>query len=384
MPASGHSGSFGEAPRGRSSSGRLPAAGVGDGVAWRNWGYESAALDLALAEADAPLHEAIGLDPRPVTFVNSLGLASPPSVDTIVRRLERCPGLRFKLDAAPTGRRDRRRAGGHRGRHTIDFKGRYGLEVEDDAALAAMYELLLAAFPDALSRTRTTCRRSPRSSRRTPPRLLRRADPHCGRPRRAVAARADDQRQALPGRHVARPVRALRRLRGARAGALRGRDGRARRGPRSGPAAGLAVPSRWPERHRPTRIQRARPRPRPRRSPLRRSPSRPGSGANRTLDPVSIHRYRLPMYHPVRYQYASSATCANGSRSCRTLPQRPGAPATRQRERAGASCCASTRPLLGPGRPPRARAAPSSAVYAARGTGASWPGRAVRGPARRT
>ena len=34
--------------------------------------------------------------------------------------------------------------------HTIDFKGQYGLEVEDVGALAALYELLVEAFPEAL------------------------------------------------------------------------------------------------------------------------------------------------------------------------------------------------------------------------------------------
>ena len=69
---------------------------------WRNWGYEAAALDLALRQSGRPLHEVLGREPRPVTFVNSLGLGDPPAVDTILRRLERYPGLRFKLDAAPT------------------------------------------------------------------------------------------------------------------------------------------------------------------------------------------------------------------------------------------------------------------------------------------
>jgi hypothetical protein len=32
----------------------------------------------------------------------------------------------------------------------VDFKGRYGLEVEDEAALVAMYERVIEAFPDAL------------------------------------------------------------------------------------------------------------------------------------------------------------------------------------------------------------------------------------------
>ena len=59
-------------------------------------------------------------------------------------------GVRFKLDAeatwgpalveevAATGAVD-----------TIDFKGQYGLEVKDPEALAALYDQVLAAFPDA-------------------------------------------------------------------------------------------------------------------------------------------------------------------------------------------------------------------------------------------
>ena len=67
----------------------------------RNWVYESAALDLALRQAGLSLPEALGREPRPLTFVNSLGLGDEPSSDTIVRRIERYPSVGFKLDAAP-------------------------------------------------------------------------------------------------------------------------------------------------------------------------------------------------------------------------------------------------------------------------------------------
>ena len=84
-------------------------------------------------------------------FVNSLGLGDPPSLPTIGRRLEDYPNLRFKLDAEPswsasliadvaaTGAVD-----------VIDFKGRYGIEVADEAALLAMYREVVARFPDAI------------------------------------------------------------------------------------------------------------------------------------------------------------------------------------------------------------------------------------------
>jgi hypothetical protein len=99
---------------------------------FRNWAFESAALDLALRQAGRALHDVLGLEPRPVRFVNSLGLGEQPSIEHVRRRLARSPGVRFKLDAeatwspalvdevAATGAVD-----------TIDFKGQYGLELKD-------------------------------------------------------------------------------------------------------------------------------------------------------------------------------------------------------------------------------------------------------------
>jgi L-alanine-DL-glutamate epimerase-like enolase superfamily enzyme len=116
----------------------------------RNWAFESAALDLALRQAGRPLHDVLGLEPRQVRFVNSLGLGKEPSIEPLRRRLARSPGVRFKLDAeaswapalvdevAATGAID-----------TIDFKGQYGLEVEDPEALGALYDRVPAAFPNA-------------------------------------------------------------------------------------------------------------------------------------------------------------------------------------------------------------------------------------------
>jgi hypothetical protein len=120
-------------------------------VRLRRWAFESAALDLALRQAGLPLHTALDLQPRPVRFVNSMGLGEEPSFEPVRRRLAAAPGVRFKLDAqetwpaalvgevAATGAVD-----------TIDFKGQYGIPVEDQAALVAMYERVLDAFPDVI------------------------------------------------------------------------------------------------------------------------------------------------------------------------------------------------------------------------------------------
>ncbi len=119
--------------------------------AWRNWAFESAALDLALRQAGLSLAEAVGRTVRPVRFVNSLGLGDPPSVALIARRVEQSPSVAFKLDAAPSWTASIvSELAGLQCVETVDFKGRYGLEVEDEDALVAMYRTVLDAFPDAL------------------------------------------------------------------------------------------------------------------------------------------------------------------------------------------------------------------------------------------
>jgi hypothetical protein len=115
---------------------------------YRNWAFESAALDLALRQAGRALHDVLGLEPRPVRFVNSLGLGKEPSIEPLRRRIERAPGVRFKLDAEATWTPELVEEVAATGAvDTIDFKGHYGFEVEDPEALAALYDHVLAAFP---------------------------------------------------------------------------------------------------------------------------------------------------------------------------------------------------------------------------------------------
>jgi L-alanine-DL-glutamate epimerase-like enolase superfamily enzyme len=118
---------------------------------FRNWAYESAALDLALRQAGRTLPDVVEREPRPVRFVNSLGLGDPPSTDVIHRRVERYPSVRFKLDAAPDWSAEQIADLAALGAvEIVDFKGRYELPVEDEAALVTLFEGVLAAFGDAL------------------------------------------------------------------------------------------------------------------------------------------------------------------------------------------------------------------------------------------
>jgi len=119
-------------------------------VHYRLWAFESAALDLALRQAGIPLHEALGREPRPVTFVVSMRLGEPPTFEPVARILERYPTTRLKLDATATWTRDladRIEATG--ALDSIDLKGLYVGTIVDQGADPALYRLVADAFPQA-------------------------------------------------------------------------------------------------------------------------------------------------------------------------------------------------------------------------------------------
>jgi len=117
---------------------------------YRRWGFESAALDLALRQAGTSLAAAVGREPRPITFVVSSRMGEPPTLAPVTSRLAAYPDLRFKLDATPewddaliaalveTGAVD-----------SIDFKGAYKGTVVDVETDAGLYRRIAEAFPDA-------------------------------------------------------------------------------------------------------------------------------------------------------------------------------------------------------------------------------------------
>jgi len=117
---------------------------------YRRWAFESAALDLALRQAGRSLADVLEREARPVTFVISLRLGDPPSFEPVRTRLERYPGMRFKLDPTSdwtdeligrlvdTGSVD-----------SVDFKGHYVGTVVDQPADPDLYRRVVEAFPDA-------------------------------------------------------------------------------------------------------------------------------------------------------------------------------------------------------------------------------------------
>jgi L-alanine-DL-glutamate epimerase-like enolase superfamily enzyme len=117
---------------------------------YRRWGFESAALDLALRQTGLSLADALGREARPVVFVVSLRLGSPASLDPVRRRLERYPSLRFKLD--PTSDWDDglvEQLVATEAVDSLDFKGHYRGTVVDQPPDPDLYRRVIDAFPDA-------------------------------------------------------------------------------------------------------------------------------------------------------------------------------------------------------------------------------------------
>jgi hypothetical protein len=122
---------------------------------YRRWAFESAALDLALRQAGTNLAAAVGREPRPLNFVNSMRLAGfggdeRSSIEPLLARLQHYPTLRFKLDPfndwddeliaalAATGAVD-----------SLDLKGFYKGTPVDVVTDPELYAKLIEAFPDA-------------------------------------------------------------------------------------------------------------------------------------------------------------------------------------------------------------------------------------------
>jgi len=117
---------------------------------YRTWAYESAALDLALRQAGVSLHEALGREPQPVSFVVSLRLGEPPTIEPVRRRLQLYPGLRFKLD--PTSSWDEALIAelvATGAVDSVDFKGYYSGSIVDQPADPVLYRRVAEAFPQA-------------------------------------------------------------------------------------------------------------------------------------------------------------------------------------------------------------------------------------------
>ncbi|RRJ31284.1 enolase-like domain-containing protein [Halocatena pleomorpha] len=119
--------------------------------AYRRWGFESAALDLALKQAGTNFAAALDQEYDPIRFVVSTRLGDPPTFERVETLLEQYPSTEFKLDPTSEWTPDLidRLAGTGRVR-ILDLKGHYeGTEVDQPPDLE-LYEQVLERFSEAI------------------------------------------------------------------------------------------------------------------------------------------------------------------------------------------------------------------------------------------
>jgi hypothetical protein len=117
---------------------------------YRRWGFESAALDLALRQAGETFAGALERSADPVRFVASTRLGDDPTTDRLDDILEAYPDTEFKLD--PTSEWDDDLVGALAGYpvRILDLKGRYEGTTVDQEPDPALYERVVEGFPDAV------------------------------------------------------------------------------------------------------------------------------------------------------------------------------------------------------------------------------------------
>jgi len=121
---------------------------------YRRWAFESAALDLALRQAGRSLADAVGREPRPLTYVVSMRLTAPDGgVETAQRAIDllaKYPGTGLKLDPTNTWTEELIDELATLGAvDSLDFKSFYKGTPVDLVTDIDLYRMCLEAFPDA-------------------------------------------------------------------------------------------------------------------------------------------------------------------------------------------------------------------------------------------
>jgi len=122
---------------------------------YRRWGFESAALDLALKQGETSLGAALGREYDPVNFVVSTRLADPesdepPTTDRLDTLRALHDDLAFKLDPTPEWGQDLIEALADYDVRVLDLKGLYDDERVKSNPSAAFYRRIADGIPDAL------------------------------------------------------------------------------------------------------------------------------------------------------------------------------------------------------------------------------------------
>lgn len=119
--------------------------------AYRRWGFESAALDLALKQAGTNLAAVLEREYEPVRFVASTRLGDPPTFDRIETLRERNPDVEFKLDPTSDWTAELIERLAETGRvRILDLKSQYEGTSVDQPVDFDLYQTIVDHFPDAI------------------------------------------------------------------------------------------------------------------------------------------------------------------------------------------------------------------------------------------
>ncbi|MCL7417632.1 MAG: hypothetical protein M8354_07315 [Halalkalicoccus sp.] len=122
-----------------------------DSQHYRRWAFESAALDLALKQADTNLADALDREYNPIRFTVSTRLGNPPSADRVHTWLDMIPSLEFKLDPTSDWTDELIQELDETGAvRIIDLKGKYRGTPVDQPSDPDLYERVIDGFPKAL------------------------------------------------------------------------------------------------------------------------------------------------------------------------------------------------------------------------------------------
>lgn len=118
---------------------------------YRRWGFESAALDLALRQADTTLADTLDREYNPVRFVVSPGTGGRRAADSIRTWLDIDPELEFKLDASsrwtPALVDELAATGAIR---IVDMKDQSGGQPVEEPPDSDLYRLIVDEFSDVI------------------------------------------------------------------------------------------------------------------------------------------------------------------------------------------------------------------------------------------
>jgi hypothetical protein len=118
---------------------------------YRRWAVESAALELALRQADTTLGAVLDRTYDPVRFVVSTRLGDPPTPEKVRQWLDIDPGIEFKLDPTREWTADlAETVAATDSVRVLDFKAYYENETVAQEPDPDLYRTVAAAFPDAV------------------------------------------------------------------------------------------------------------------------------------------------------------------------------------------------------------------------------------------